>query len=430
MALCKQMPTQICIFEDNYYSRLLPLAYFRPVYNLKCGIFSLREKIQRSYRNISVTLHCRKYLADTMRLQNPKTKVNEFSSKEYLFINGRVIADEKFIKAVPLKGVANTVYVNGLHVVAARVSGKMVTRWNNSLPEVFSISDFEGMARIEVDVKMVNYPWELVNNNGAQLRVDWTFLSKSIKGNKIKGTISAGVHLINKKDIFVGDGSAVKPGVVIDAEGGPVYIGKNVTVLPQTTIIGPVYIGDGSIVKAGAKIYEDTTIGPMCKIGGEVEASIIQGYSNKQHDGFLGHSYLGEWVNLGAGTTNSDLKNNYSSVKVIINGELINSGSQFVGATIGDHTKTAINSVFNTGTVVGVGCNVFGRGVPPQFVPSFSWGASGETFTTYDLARALEAAKRVVSRRAITLSETDSALFKNVFELTHGERRHHGTPKT
>lgn len=430
MALCKQMPTQICIFEDNYYSRLLPLVYFRPVYDLKCGIFSLREKLQRSYHNSSVTLHCRHYLTDSLRLRNPKTKVNEFSAKDYLFINGRVIADEKFVKAIPLKGAANTVYFNGQHAVAARVSGDALTRWSSSFPEVFSMSDFEGMTKIEVDVKMVNYPWELVNNNGPQLRGDWKILLKSMKGKKIQGKISAGVHFINKKDIFVGDGSAVKPGVVIDAEGGPVYIGKNVTILPQTTIIGPVYIGDGTIIKAGAKIYEDTTIGPMCKIGGEIEASIIHGYSNKQHDGFLGHSYLGEWVNLGAGTTNSDLKNNYSSVKVVINGELTNSGSLFVGATIGDHTKTAINSVFNTGTVVGVGCNVFGRGVPPQYVPSFSWGASGETFTTYDLARALEAAKRVMSRRALTLSETDSALFKCVFDLTLEERRQRGTPNT
>ena len=426
MALCKQMPTQICIFEDNYYSRLLPLVYFRPVYNLKCGIFSLREKIQRWYRDVPVTLHCRYYLADSLRLQNPKITVNEFSPKEYLFLNGRVIADEKFIKTIPLKGVPNTVFTNGQHVVAARVSGEMVTRWNSSMPEVFSANNFEGMTREEVDVKMMNYPWELVNNNGTQLRADWTVLSKAINGKKVKAKVSAGVYLINKKDIFIGDGSVVKPGVVIDAEDGPVYIGKNVTVLPQSTIIGPVYIGDGSMIKAGAKIYENTTIGPMCKIGGEVEASIIHGYSNKQHDGFLGHSYLGEWVNLGAGTTNSDLKNNYGSVKVMINGELIDSGSQFVGVTIGDHTKTAINSVLNTGTVVGAACNVFGRGVPPRFVPSFSWGASGETFTTYDLARAVEAARRVMSRRAITLSDTETSLFKQIFDLTDEERRHRG----
>lgn len=369
------------------------------------------------------------YLVDLLRLQNPKNSVNEFPSKEYLFINGRVIADEKFVRALPLKGGANTAYTLGQHIVAARISGEKLTRWNERVPEVFSMLDFEGMERKEVDVKMVNYPWELVNNNGAQLRADWAVLSKAIKGAKSGGKISAGVHLINKKEIFVGDGSVVKPGVVIDADDGPVFIGKNVTVLPQSTIIGPVSIGDGSKIKAGAKIYEDTTIGPMCKIGGEVEASIIHAYSNKQHDGFLGHSYLGEWINLGAGTTTSDLKNNYSPVKVVISGELIDSGSQFVGATIGDHTKTAINSVFNTGTVVGVASNVFGIGVPPQFVPSFSWGAAGETFTTYDLARAIEAAKRTMSRRQIIFSDTEAALFKKIFDLTGEERHHRGAQR-
>ena len=427
MALCKQMPTQICIFEDNYYSRLLPLVYFRPVYDLKCGTFSLREKIQRWHGNVPITLHCRPYLADVLRQQNPKTRVNELPPGEYLFVNGRVIADQKFVKAISMKGNADTVFTSGGQVVAARVSRKLSARWSSGMPEAFSAGDFDGMERKEVDVTLINYSWDLVKNNGAQLQADWILLSKLFTGTKLKGKVYPGVHLINKKNIFIGAGSIVKPGVVIDAEAGSVYIGKNVTILPQSTIIGPASIGDGSMIKAGAKIYEDTTIGPMCKIGGEVEASIVHGFSNKQHDGFLGHSYLGEWVNLGAGTTNSDLKNNYGSIKVIVNGELIDSGSQFVGVTIGDHTKTAINSVLNTGTVVGAACNIFGRGIPPQFVPSFSWGASGESSTTYDLSRVLEAAKRVMSRREVILSEHDAALFRKIFALTHEERHQRGT---
>ncbi|MGA7161400.1 MAG: GlmU family protein [Bacteroidota bacterium] len=422
------MPTQICIFEDNYYSRFLPLVYFRPVYDLKCGIFSLREKIERHYRTVPVALQCRAYLADCLRLLNPKNSVNNISSKEYLFINGRVIADEKFVKTVPLEGVGNTVYVKGEHVVAARVSGEKLARWKNVMPDVLSIADFEGTARREVDVKMISYPWELVNNNGAQLLVDWKVMSKGVKGKKVLGKLSPGVYCINKKNIFIGNGSVVKPGVVIDASEGPVYIGNNVTVLPQSTIIGPVYIGDGSMIKVGAKIYEDTTIGPMCKVGGEVEASIIHGYSNKQHDGFLGHSYVGKWVNLGAGTTNSDLKNNYSHVKVYVNGEMVDSGSQFVGAIIGDHTKTAINSVINTGTVIGVASNIFGAGVSPKFVPSFSWGTSGQSFTTYDIGRAVEVARHVMARRKITLSEPEKALFKKIFELTNEERHQRSGP--
>ncbi|MGA9405694.1 MAG: GlmU family protein [Bacteroidota bacterium] len=423
------MPTQICIFEDNYCSQLLPLVYFRPVYDLKCGIFSLRDKIQRSYHDVSIGIHCRPYLAEFLRFQNPKTHVNEISSDKHLFINGRVIGDETFAKSIPAEGSDNTLYVSREQVVAARVSGEKLARWKNIMPDVFSMADFEGMIRKEVDVKMVNYPWELVNENGGQLLADWSAMSKNVKGKKVKGRLSPGVYCINKTNIFMGSGSVVKPGVVIDAEAGPVYIGKNVTVLPQSTIIGPVYIGDGTMIKVGARIYEDTTIGPMCKVGGEVEASIIHGYSNKQHDGYLGHSYIGEWVNLGAGTTNSDLKNNYASVKVYVNGKMIDSGSQFVGVTIGDHTKTAINSVLNTGTVVGVACNIFGAGVPPKFVPSFSWGASGQTFTTYDIGRAVEVARHVMARRNVTLSEPEKALFKKVFDLTNEERHQRGVPR-
>ncbi|MBI2428770.1 MAG: transferase, partial [Ignavibacteriales bacterium] len=229
-------------------------------------------------------------------------------------------------------------------------------------------------------------------------------------------------------NIFIDAGTVIKPGVVIDAEEGPVYIGKNVTIMPFSTIVGPAYIGDHSVVKVGAKIYHDTSIGPVCKVGGEIEASILHSYSNKQHDGFLGHSYLGAWVNCGAGTVTSDLKNNYGSVKVYVNGEPVDSGMQFVGVTIGDHSKTAINSTFNTGTVVGVSSNIFGTGFPPKYVPSFSWGAAGETFTTYNADKAINVARKVMIRRTIALTDSEEILFRTIFDLTSNERRKRGMP--
>jgi UDP-N-acetylglucosamine diphosphorylase/glucosamine-1-phosphate N-acetyltransferase len=420
------MPTKILLFEDSCYSRLLPLVYFRPVYTLKCGALSLKEKVERAYPGLPVALHCREYIADSVRLRNPRASVNELSAKKYLFINGRAIVDEKFAKAIPAIGTADMVYVQAGQIVAARLSGENLLRILTNRPEVFSAADFEGIAKKEVVVTLVSYPWELVTHNGAQLRADCFSLMKTAKGKKVRGKVAPGVSLVNPKNIFIGEGSVVKPGVVIDAGEGPVYIGKNVTVMPQSTIIGPAYIGDGSTIKVGAKIYEETSIGPMCKVGGEVEASIIDGFSNKQHDGFLGHSYLGAWVNLGAGTTNSDLKNNYSSVKVIVNGEAVDSGEQFVGVTIGDHSKTAINTVFNTGTVVGVVSNVVGYGFPPKSVPSFAWGGAGGTFSTYEVERAIETARRVMARRKVTLSDAEIELFRSVFELTKEERRKAG----
>jgi UDP-N-acetylglucosamine diphosphorylase/glucosamine-1-phosphate N-acetyltransferase len=179
-------------------------------------------------------------------------------------------------------------------------------------------------------------------------------------------------------------------------------------------------------VKANSTIYENTSIGPVCKVGGEIEGSIIHGYSNKQHSGFLGHSYLGAWVNLGAGTNTSDLKNNYSSVKVHLGSEEIDTGLQFVGLTMGDHSKSAINSVFNTGTIVGVSSNIAGTGFPPKFVPSFSWSAPGETFTTYKVDRAIDVARKVMARRKVEFTKVDETLFRTIFEMTSEERRKRG----
>jgi UDP-N-acetylglucosamine diphosphorylase/glucosamine-1-phosphate N-acetyltransferase len=237
----------------------------------------------------------------------------------------------------------------------------------------------------------------------------------------MRGLVYEGAHLVNPSNIVIGAGSKIKPGVVLDAEGGPIYIGSNVTVFPNAVIEGPAFVGDRSLIKVGAKIYEHTSIGEVCKVGGEVEASVIHSFSNKQHDGFLGHAYLGMWVNLGADTNNSDLKNNYGSVKVIIDGQTIDSGSMFMGLVMGDHSKSSINSMFNTGTVVGVSSNVFGSGFPPKSVPSFAWGG-GEAIKTYDLERALLVARRVMGRRKLELSACEEAVLRTVFDLTKHER--------
>jgi UDP-N-acetylglucosamine diphosphorylase/glucosamine-1-phosphate N-acetyltransferase len=422
------MTTHICLFEDIYYSHLLPLVYFRPTFNLRCGILSLKEKVQQHYHKAELTLHCRSYLADYMHLRNPGLPVNRISEKSVLFINGRALVDEQFVKKIPLHGEENVVYVNNDHVVAARVSGAKLKQLKHALSGTYSISDFDGLKVYETDATLIHYSWDLIKHNGRQLRSDFELLKR--KQSKFKSKIKkySGVYLLNEKNIVIGKGTVLKPGVVIDAEEGPVFIGKDVTIMPFSTMVGPAYIGDHSIVKVGSKIYHDTSIGPMCKVGGEIEASIIHSYSNKQHDGFLGHSYLGAWVNIGAGTVTSDLKNNYSQVKVYVNGEPVNSGEQFVGLTVGDHSKTAINSTFNTGTVVGVSSNIFGTGFPPKYVPSFSWGAAGETFTTYNADKAIDVARKVMKRRGIVLSEYEEILFRKIFDLTSDERRKRGMP--
>jgi UDP-N-acetylglucosamine diphosphorylase/glucosamine-1-phosphate N-acetyltransferase len=255
--------------------------------------------------------------------------------------------------------------------------------------------------------------WDIIDWNGEYLVNDLQMLDK---GGQINGIVSPGVHLIEKESIFISKTAQLKPGVVVDASEGPVWIEEGVTVMPNATLEGPIYIGKNSLIKVGAKLYGNTTIGPVCKIGGEVEGCIVQGYSNKQHDGFLGHSYLGSWANLGADTNNSDLKNNYGKIQVLLNGRLMDTGKQFLGLIMGDHSKTAINTMFNTGTIVGVNCNIFGAGMPPRFVPSFSWGGA-DKLVEYRLDKIIEVAKIVMGRRKITFTDKDEQLFLEVKKL-------------
>jgi UDP-N-acetylglucosamine diphosphorylase/glucosamine-1-phosphate N-acetyltransferase len=413
------MASTVCLFEDALVSNFFPLVYFRPVYDLRCGITTLREKIVCAYSAATFVFSCRSYLADSLKAKEPKSTVNQLPAGQCLLVNGRVLADERFSKKIPLSAKSDVVYVNGDTVVAAFVHGETLTKIAKNSTGIFSYSDFEGIPKKEVDVELVKYPWELVHKNGTWIEKDFHLLVPA--GKKIRGKVYAGVHILGKSRVFIGSGAVIKPGVVLDAEKGPIYIGKNVQVLPNAVIVGPAAIGHDSWIKAGAQIYENTTIGPVCKVGGEVEGSILQSYSNKQHAGFLGHSYLGSWVNLGADTNNSDLKNNYGSIKVTVNGKQIDTELQFVGVTIGDHSKSGINTMFNTGTVVGVCSNVFGAGFPSKYVPSFAWGGSENT-VTYEVDKAIDVAKRVMTRRKVEMSNAEEKLFRTVFDLTSSER--------
>jgi UDP-N-acetylglucosamine diphosphorylase/glucosamine-1-phosphate N-acetyltransferase len=239
-------------------------------------------------------------------------------------------------------------------------------------------------------------------------------------GNHI-APIHAPYHLVEPALIYIAESARIHPGVVLDASDGPIVIDDDAVIMANSVILGPAYIGRSTQIKVGAKIYHGTSVGPYCKIGGEVEASIIQGYSNKQHDGFLGHAFIGEWCNLGADTNNSDLKNNYHAVKVWFGDAWQDTGAQFVGVFMGDHSKTGISTSINTGSVIGVGCNIFGGGLPPKFVPSFSW-ANGPDITTHRIGEALDTAIRAMARRSVTLGTAETALLRRIFDETVGER--------
>jgi len=422
------MYNTILIFEDEFNNNLFPLTYTRPVFDLRCGILTLQEKIEKRFPNESILLHFRDYLNGYVSRSNSADKLNKIdpSIDNCLLINGSIVADDDLIDKV--KNISeNEVFVKGNKLVAALVSKDNLSIIKNNLSSPISLSLLEHLPQREIDAEIINYPWNLVNINGIQISKDFELLVNR-DAEQILGKVYEGVHMLNEKDIFIGKGASIKPGAILDAEAGPIHIGENATIYPNTVIQGPTSVGEKALIKIGAKIYGDTTIGPVCKISGEIGESILHSYSNKQHNGFLGHAYLGSWVNLGAGTNNSDLKNNYGTVKVTINDVVIDTGEVMSGLIMGDHSKSGIDTMFNTGTVVGVSANVFGYGFQAKYIPSFSWGGA-ESITTFNIEKAIEVAKTVMSRRDIEFLEDDENVLRLVYKSTENERLKRGMPK-
>lgn len=415
---------QICIFEDVNYQNFEPLVYSRPVYDLLCGIDSLKEKIVRHYPKTKVSLHCRPYLAEIVQHQNPNYLVNKIDDTECLFINGRIIAPENLNEFLPLIPSEDKIFVNNETVVAAYLSGENLQHKIAHIKDLFSVADFSDLPGKILNIKLADFLWDLIYHNGKQIAEDYQYLLKAGKQNFVN-KVDASVHIINKQNVFVSKNVTIKPGVVLDASNGPIIIYDDAFLFPNAVIEGPCFIGKETKIKSSAAIYENTSIGNVCKVGGEVEQSIFMDYSNKQHAGFIGHSFLGSWVNLGADTNNSDLKNNYSKIKIKLSTKEVDTGCQFLGLLIGDHSKSAINTMFNTGTVVGFSSNIFASGFPEKYVPSFTWGGDSSS-TSYDIKKAIETAKIVMGRRKIEFEKIDESMFNFIFELTKSDREKRG----
>ncbi len=409
------MKNNICLFEDNHYKDLLPLTYLRATFQLKCGIFSLIDKIKIHFGKKKYYLLSRASHINILKQEYDNVLTNLLPEENLLFINGRTLINEK-IKKLIINLKPNEALANDDNIIAAFVSKDNVSKIKfdeNGLIDFNAINLNEQVC----DNFLIQYPWELVNNNSSEIINDFEMINKTKKTTKKNSLIS----FINKKDVYISSTSNVSSFVFFDATDGPIYIDDHATILPYTFLKGPIYIGKNSLVKANSSIYHGTSVGEFCKVGGEIEESIIHSYSNKQHDGFLGHSYLAQWINLGAGTNNSDLKNNYSKISVLLNGEKVFTNSQFVGAIIGDHTKTSINTKINTGSIFGVACNIFTNDFPPKYLPSFSW-CGKDQIIKYDFNKFLETAKVVMKRRNIILSEAQIELLKKVYEDSKVEK--------
>ncbi len=408
---------EIILFEDDGYRKLGPLTLNRPGYELKTGITSLAAKIIREYKGATVSYHVRTALADYYQEQVGDAKVNAAASDAALLVNGRIFATGDLAGKIPVDG-PDAIFMQGDTVVAARLSGANLAAVKFDQPIAKSLLPSVPEQTVE-GLTLIVWPWDLVHHNPDEITREFKILGNP---GAQEGKVYEGVHILAAANVYIAPGASVKPGVVLDAEGGPIFIDEGAKIFPQAVIEGPCYIGKKTAIKISAKIYEGTSIGEVCKVGGEVEESIIHSYSNKQHDGFLGHAYLGMWVNLGADTNNSDLKNDYGFVKCVIDGEMVNTGSQFVGLTMGDYSKSGINTMFNTGTVVGVGCNMYGAGLPPTAVPSFSWGG-GAGLMEYRVDKFLSVAKAVMARRDKELSPAEEALLRKIHEETAEERK-------
>ncbi|MBS1259395.1 MAG: Bifunctional protein GlmU [Candidatus Scalindua arabica] len=409
----------ICIFEDVTYRNFLPLAYNRPVYELRCGIYSFLDRIILQYPDTETNLFCREYLkaliSESYSYSVNKVKNN---SKGCLFVNGRLLMSTP----ISVSG-KEEIGIMGNTIVYARL---LKNNCRAFTPEKFLDQSFIDELKKKYNVKkvkamLVHYPWDLIDINKKQIKSDFT---SHIKSRLIQAAIHEGAHIINNSQIFIGNGTVIKPGCVLDAENGPIYIGNNVKISSNSVIEGPVSIGDNVVIKPLSKILAGANIGKVSKVGGEILNTIIQDYSNKQHDGFLGDSYIGSWVNLGAGTINSNLTNTYGTVKAQMFDKVIDTGQTFLGMIMGDHTKTAINTKFTTGSIIGFACNILMTRTPPKFTPSFSW-YSDNVARVYDIKRELQVAKRMMARRNKKMTRNGEKVFKTIFALTEEERKLH-----
>lgn len=386
----------IILSDAGLHTQVLPLTYTRPVAHIRNGLFNNEERWQH-YTEQKIIIDTEEYLRTDAK--EPEGK----NAKAHLWINAALLPDEDIAKEILALKKGSLVKNDTL--LAAVISGDS----RNKL-----LSAPEPVKEYSKDIVLNSYVWDYFANAAESIRLDMHL--------KTKGRKSA---ILPKTNLVIGDypvfveASANVKASIINAEKGPVYIGEDALVMEGAKIRGPFIMGQQSVIKMDAKIYGPTILGQHCKVGGELNNVVFLGYSNKAHDGFLGNSVIGEWCNLGADTNNSNLKNNYAPVKLFdySREKFVNTGLQFCGLIMGDHSKCGINTMFNTGTVVGINCNIYGSGFPRNFIPSFSWGGAAG-FKTYKLEKAFEVNRTVMARRGMELSHKDERVLTHVFEKT------------
>ncbi|ULC58872.1 GlmU family protein [Flaviramulus sp. BrNp1-15] len=386
------------LFDGPSRNNLLPFTFTRPVADIRIGILTIREKWE-TYLELTTTTITEDYLSD----KYPMVEMDE-----NVMINASYLPNLELVEMVKDLQENQAIFKDE----------DVIAFFTKEAQEDIDFNNFEAIEFAEDIIKVEN-TWDIFSKNGDAIQDDFNLLTKDRKSKPIPSSN----NVIEQENIFIEEGAKLEF-TTLNASSGPIYIGKDTEIMEGSIIRGPFALCEHATVKLGAKIYGPTTVGPHCKVGGEVNNSVLFGYSNKGHEGFLGNSVLGEWCNLGADTNTSNLKNNYAEVRLwdYQTEGFAKTGLQFCGLMMGDHSKCGINTMFNTGTVVGVNANIFGSGYPRNFVPSFSWGGSSG-FTTYLTKKAFEVAKVVMARRKIEFSEQDEAILEHVFEETKKYRR-------
>lgn len=388
------------LFDGPARKKLLPFTYTRPVADLRIGILTIREKWEKHLGSTTSTV-TEEYLSE-------KFPMVEF--EENVMINASYIPTEILVEQV-LDLQVNQALFDGDDIVAF---------YTKDTQEEIDFDIYEQLEVTAEGVFKIENNWDIFSKNHEAIQLDYDLITQG----RTSAEIPKGVQTMHSENIFIEEGAKINF-CSLNASDGPIYIGKDAEIMEGALIRGPFALCEHASVKMGAKIYTGTTIGPYCKVGGEVTNSVLMAYSNKGHDGYLGNSVLGEWCNIGADSNNSNLKNNYEEVRLwdYETEGFAKTGLQFCGLMMGDHSKCGINTMFNTGTVIGVSVNIFGTGFPRNFVPSFSWGgASG--FTTYKTNKAFQTAKLVMERRNIPFDEQEAAILEHIFEDSAKYRRY------
>jgi len=389
----------VILFDDEKWESLLPLTYTKPIGELRIGILTLREKWE-NYLNATVSYITQDYLSEKYPIA---------ISKDNYVINSRLLPNQKVVSLIKGLDLNEALVLNDTFVAARLDEGQF-----DKLIQENDIDELNGINIPEAGLGtiLIERPYHIFQHNGSEIKRDFSLLTKHLQSAPIPDS----VRVISPENLYVHPTAKLQH-CIINASEGPVYIGANAEVMEGSVVRGPLALCNNGVIKLSCKIYGPTTIGPYSKVGGELNNVVIQGYSNKGHDGFLGNAVIGEWCNLGADTNNSNLKNNYSEVKLwdYMHDSFKKTGLQFCGLIMGDHSKCGINTMFNTGTVIGVGANIFGSGYPRNFIPSYSWGGK-EGYQTNAYDKAIEVADIVMQRRKVMLSQLDKDILHHIYK--------------